>query len=555
MVNTRHTNLGQNNIQEDVESIGPEARIANLNQQLAQAQKNVEDLLAQNAVLLAARTPAPSQHVEGGDNSRMKEDPPPPPSTEAERRLQRMVQDLGAKYDVLSKTVAEKQEEVANAALPEKFKIPDIPIFTGSEDPMEHLMAFRSHTSLHKTPDIVVCRAFPLTLSRKAQDWLRNLLPRSIDSFDTLGQKFLTQFVSGREKLDTESAPDDFIYSAIFQGLKKDGPFMAKLALKPPKDLHAFMINVDRYINQEETLRAFASQQERKLEPPSSGKSSKKKKSEAGQDSTSSDYKKVKKNFGDYKWTPLNATITEVIMCISMRQLIEKFIENGKLVRFLVGEKRHQDLAQAPRPREEEERRHRIDYASRQEERRERGREPSPRPREERRERSRSRVRDNDNIPIIHTISGGFGGGGGESSSARKLMLDSWKILRCIRCESLQKPEDAVLWSLGFRMKIMPEFTPAYRRPCCIIDYCQLSTSANTGEKVSPLGSIELPVITGTYPRQKVIMIKFLIVDRASAYNAIFGRTALNKLKAVTSTLHLSMKFPTPEGVGVVKGD
>jgi hypothetical protein len=72
MVNTRHTNLGQNNIQEDVESIGPEARIANLNQQLAQAQKNVEDLLAQNAVLLAARTPAPSQHVEGGDNSRMK---------------------------------------------------------------------------------------------------------------------------------------------------------------------------------------------------------------------------------------------------------------------------------------------------------------------------------------------------------------------------------------------------------------------------------------------------------------------------------------------------
>jgi hypothetical protein len=99
-----------------------------------------------------------------------------------------MVQDLGAKYDVLSKTVAEKQggkeplanilqnadsmftEEVANAALPEKFKIPDIPIFTGSEDPMEHLIAFRSHTSLYKTPDAVACRAFPLTLLRKARD-------------------------------------------------------------------------------------------------------------------------------------------------------------------------------------------------------------------------------------------------------------------------------------------------------------------------------------------------------------------------------------------------
>jgi hypothetical protein len=120
-----------------------------------------------------------------------------------------------------------------------------------------------------------------------------------------------------QEKLDTESAPDDFIYSAIFRGLKKDEPFMAELALKPPKYLHAFMIKVDRYINQEETLRAFLGPQERQLEPSSSRKSSKKKKkSEAGQDSTSSDYKKVKKNFGDYKWTPLNATLTEVMMAI-----------------------------------------------------------------------------------------------------------------------------------------------------------------------------------------------------------------------------------------------
>jgi hypothetical protein len=50
-------------------------------------------------------------------------------------------------------------------------------------------------------------------------------------------------------------------------------------------------------------------------------------------------------------------------------------------------------------------------------------------------------------------------------------------------------------------------------------------------------------------------MVKFLLVDRPSAYNAIIGRTTLNELKAVTSTLHLSMKFPTEEGVRVVKGN
>jgi hypothetical protein len=89
-----------------------------------------------------------------------------------------------------------------------------------------------------------------------------------------------------QEKLETESAPDDFIYSAIFKGLKKDGPLMAELALKPPKDLHAFMIKVDRYINQKETLRAFLGPHERQSEPSSFKKPSKKKKSEEVQDNT-----------------------------------------------------------------------------------------------------------------------------------------------------------------------------------------------------------------------------------------------------------------------------
>jgi len=75
------------------------------------------------------------------------------------------------------------------------------------------------------------------------------------------------------------------------------------------------------------------------------------------------------------------------------------------------------------------------------------------------------------------------------------------------------------------------------------------------GEKVSPLGSIEFLVTAGTYPRQKVVMVKFLIVDRPLAYNTIFGGIALNELKAFTSTPHLSMKFPTAEGIRVVKGD
>ena len=47
----------------------------------------------------------------------------------------------------------------------------------------------------------------------------------------------------------------------------------------------------------------------------------------------------------------------------------------------------------------------------------------------------------------------------------------------------------------------------------------------------------------------------FLVVDCSSSYNAIIGRPTLNSWKAVTSTYHLSVKFPTYYRVGQVQGD
>ncbi|KAK3038731.1 LOW QUALITY PROTEIN: hypothetical protein RJ639_028338 [Escallonia herrerae] len=47
----------------------------------------------------------------------------------------------------------------------------------------------------------------------------------------------------------------------------------------------------------------------------------------------------------------------------------------------------------------------------------------------------------------------------------------------------------------------------------------------------------------------------FLIVSVKLSYNKILDRTGLNKLQAVASTYHLIMKFPTPTGVGFIKGD
>ena len=70
------------------------------------------------------------------------------------------------------------------------------------------------------------------------------------------------------------------------------------------------------------------------------------------------------------------------------------------------------------------------------------------------------------------------------------------------------------------------------------------------GTKVFPLGAIILFVMAGDYPQQITREVTFLVVDCSFAYNAILGRPTLNSWKAMTSTYHLMIKFPTDYGVG-----
>ena len=75
------------------------------------------------------------------------------------------------------------------------------------------------------------------------------------------------------------------------------------------------------------------------------------------------------------------------------------------------------------------------------------------------------------------------------------------------------------------------------------------------GMKVQPVDTISLPVVVGAYPQQITKNVNFLVIDCSSSYNAIIGRPTLNSWKAVTSTYHLSVKFPIEHGVGQVQGD
>nr|GEU87953.1 reverse transcriptase domain-containing protein [Tanacetum cinerariifolium] len=74
----------------------------------------------------------------------------------------------------------------------------------------------------------------------------------------------------------------------------------------------------------------------------------------------------------------------------------------------------------------------------------------------------------------------------------------------------------------------------------------QTTISGFSGEQVKLLGKIELDVCFGGSGRCRRAILIFTIIPAPSPYNIILGHPGLKQLRAITSTIHGMMKFPTP---------
>ena len=187
-------------------------------------------------------------------------------------------------------------------------------------------------------------------------------------------------------------------------------------------------------------------------------------------------------------------------------------------------------------------------------------------------------------------ISRGFAGGG-ESSSARKAHLRNFRLGETLEVQAMSKlprldttitfsdtdlegcqhpPDDPlviravvanktvhrVLIDNGSSVDII--FASAFDKMGIGREKLE-SVNAHlrgfSGEKVLPLGSVQLVLTLGDPPCQATTTIKFLIVDAPSAYNMLLGRPFLNFIRAIPSAYHMVVKFPTENGVGMVRGD
>lgn len=73
--------------------------------------------------------------------------------------------------------------------------------------------------------------------------------------------------------------------------------------------------------------------------------------------------------------------------------------------------------------------------------------------------------------------------------------------------------------------------------------------------RLTPLGVVELPVMIGSRPFEKTMMLNFVVVEEDNAYQMIFGRLFLRISKSVMSNYYIAIKYRVNGVVRVLKGD
>ncbi|KAL5547487.1 hypothetical protein UlMin_002718 [Ulmus minor] len=440
------------------------------------------------------------------------------------------------------------------AIMPDRLKLPDSK-YDGTGDPADHLENYRSWMELNSATNAFKCRAFVITLTGVARRWFRTLRPETISSFRQLSESFISQFSNEttesyltrfvKEEMNVQDRSDAAASGALMVGLRNLTVLKYLVSVGKPDTVSypEIITEIRHHIDAEKASNLDASKLSQDI---LLGGGKRKMDSQVSrQDDENNGKKNKNEHRGIFNYppgirTPANKrdntkyckfhrdTGHTTEECRVLKDEVERLIQKGQLREFVRG------ANQQPRQPAQ----------------------PVARPQQQ----------DNHDLEV-RTIMGGPATG--ETNRARKnyarqsrtdpfphqvnLIGHKEKIPRL--------SDDPIIFTESEARGLWHPHTDAistFNRMNLVgvkIEPTTSSLSGFTGDSISSEGILNLPVELGSSPCQHIQAVDFVLVDCPSPYNAIIGRPTLNKIRAVTSTYHLLVKFPTVGGIGILRGD
>ncbi|XP_077222169.1 uncharacterized protein LOC143856013 [Tasmannia lanceolata] len=199
---------------------------------------------------------------------------------EIDHRIEELAKDQGRCTSKIFSSRPPFVNNVMSTPAPKGFKMPLVPQYDGTTDPVDHLATFRTMMLLHGASDGFLCRAFPTTLTGAARDWYSRIKPDSISNFDDLGDDLVRHFMSSRrprkttaslmalqqednkslkifvsrfnrEALQVPNLDPSVVANALLAGAKSND-FWRAVVRRNPHSLADLMVGAEEYISVEE---------------------------------------------------------------------------------------------------------------------------------------------------------------------------------------------------------------------------------------------------------------------------------------------------------------
>ncbi|GKV42983.1 hypothetical protein SLEP1_g50332 [Rubroshorea leprosula] len=426
----------------------------------------------------------------------------------------------------------------------EGFKIPHLETYDGSGDPDEHLHTYQAIMRIQNANDAMMCKVFPATLKSTARRWE---IKRTATELMQVNQKegeslrdYMQRF--NKATLDIDNVLDTICLSALLHGLKR-GRFLNDLLENPPRTWNEVNDRSASFILSEDFQSSKRRADDRHGKEPkqSENRDDKKKQKVGEQRGKPPSYPKYD------SYIPLSSSRSQILSqiqhwvkrpppqthdssradrskycdyhrvyghntedCQSLKDELEFLARNGKLEGYI----------QKPFVRQPTQTHFVQEYGRPQ--------------------------------ATGYQL-------GGHTARARKAYAR--QVMTVNKNRPLKRPFEEAEWE-----NVAITFSPVdYKRadgePDVMMPHADPFVATvhignhNVNKPVPVEGVITLPIYVGSEPLFRMASVTFLVVKMESAFNAILGRATLCELKAVISQPHLCMKFPMPQGVGVLKGN